>query len=85
MVVDIMDNDLGNSLYLQLNYNIGTLINTLNKAEAFILEEMGPSMKDGSILTKNGKGLAIFPDCDSYKGNWKDGNKNGKGVCLYMA
>ena len=42
-----MDN--GNSLYL---YYTGSLIHKVYKAEAFLLKLMGPSMKDGSILTR---------------------------------
>ena len=45
-VADTVDN--GNSLYL---YYTGSLIHKLCKAEAFLLEIMGPSMKDGSIPT----------------------------------
>ena len=48
--------DSGNSLYL---YYTGSLIHKVYKAEAFLLKLMGPSMKDGSILTRQMEKVAL--------------------------
>ena len=53
-VADTGDN--GNSLYF---YYIASLIHQLCKAEAFLLEMMGPSMKDGSILKRQMENVAL--------------------------
>lgn len=32
---------------------------------------------------RQGKGIYIYPDGTSYKGDWIDGNKHGKGKMVY--
>ena len=60
-VADTVDN--GNSLYL---YYTGSLIHKLNKAEAFLFGIMGPSMKDGSILTRQMEKVVLSHQSDRY-------------------